>query len=104
MEDTAFLSKLNSIARLESLKLPFLQNGESPSGEFLADWARFLELCVKEGVPLSDPRWKRVTVSSNAPHTRFDLESGESTPDDPDFRVGLQLLMGMLGDDEEERG
>jgi hypothetical protein len=104
MEDTVFVSKLNSIARDESLKLPFLSTGESPSTEFLDDWARFLELCVKEGVQLSDARWKRVTVTSNAPHTRFALDLGEDDPEDPDFRVGLQLLMGMLGPEEDDEG
>ncbi len=101
MEDKVFVSKLNTIAREEGLKLPFLTAGESPSSEFLDDWARFLEQCVKDGVQLSDARWKRLTVQSNVPHTRFSLDPGQDDPEDPDFRVGLQLLMGMLEPEDE---
>lgn len=80
--------------------MPALDPEEGPTSNFLADWALFLESCVKKGVVLSDPRWQRVTINSNTPHTSFTLEADDEGAD-ADFRVGLQLLMGLLGRDED---
>ena len=60
-----------------------------------------LETCVKKGIHLSDDRWQRVSVLSKTPHTVFVLEDAGGDPGDPDFRVGLQLLMGLLEEQEE---
>ena len=102
LDDHVFIGKLNRISKKNSLVLPFLRDEEQPSSEFLEDWGRFLEMCVKEDIPLSDPRWQRVAVQANTPYTRFQLEGGGDAMPDPDFRVGLQLLMSILGRDEEE--
>ncbi len=97
MNDQKFLSVLNAVSREHGFHLPVLKSGESPSSRFLEEWAGFLETCVRKGVVLSDPRWQHVTVESNSPHSRFALEAGGGDPaDDSDFRVGLQLLLGML--------
>jgi len=100
MTDERFIRVINGIAREHRLQLPALRPHEAPSPAFVSDWARFLELAVKEGVALSDLRWLRLSIQSEAPYTRFALESGEDGEEDADFRVGLQLLMGMLDDEE----
>jgi hypothetical protein len=96
VNDTQFITILNAVSRDRGLHLPVLTAGQSPSGEFLAEWAQFLETCVRKGVGVSDPRWQRVAVESNAPCSRFTLEAAGETGSDEDFRVGLQLLLGML--------
>ena len=102
MDNKRFISKLNDITREHRLILPTLRKDETPSSEFLADWAKFLEMCVRKGVSLSDDRWQRVTVEPKTRHTYFILEEGDETSSDEDFRVGLQLLMGMLEEKDEE--
>lgn len=102
MNDQQFISILNGVSRDHALNMPVLRKADSPTGDFLAEWARFLETCVKKGVGLSDARWKRVTIESNSPHSRFMLEAGSDSTSDEDFRVGLQLLMGLL--DQVDKG
>ena len=102
MDDDVFVSKLNEISREHRLKLPPLKESELPSSAFLDTWTQFLTVCVKKGLSLSDSRWKRLTVLSNSPHTRFSLEGEGEPPVDHDFRVGLQLLMGMMGGQEHD--
>jgi hypothetical protein len=101
MNDKVFISRLNEITKEHGLKLPILDDKEPASAE-LSSWARFLELCVKKGISLGDARWNRVTIKNDTPQTKFVLEGGDSTPLDSDFRVGLQLLLGMLHEDRED--
>ena len=103
MDDQGFLDVLNGVAHENQLRLPAVRQGETPSSAFLSDWARFLELCVKREISLSDERWQRISIAADRPHTQFRLEGSGSPHSDADFRVGLQLMMGMLGDDEEPR-
>ncbi|MEE9270861.1 MAG: hypothetical protein V3V49_11435 [Candidatus Krumholzibacteria bacterium] len=101
IDDRKFISRLNQISRSHGATLPALKRGESPSGEFLADWARFLENCVKQDIPLSDPRWQRVGVQDKTTYTHFMLELDDEDRQDSEFRVGLQLLMGILGNEDD---
>ena len=101
MNDQQFISALNAVSRERGLNMPHLAGSEPPTGEFLAEWAEFLETCVKKGIGLSDPRWQRVTIESNTPHSRFMLGAGGAPSMDADFRVGLQLLMGLLDRNDE---
>ena len=101
MDDQRFLSRINSISRDHGLMIPAIQEGEPPSGALLERWAQFLEACVKQSISLADPRWQRLNAEARRDHTRFYLEDGAEPPSDPDFRVGLQLLMGMLEKDGE---
>jgi len=97
VNDERFISILNDVSGECGLCMPALSPGDSPSSEFLSDWARFLESCVKKGVELSDPRWQRVTIDTNTPHSHFTLDEAATDPSsDEDFRVGLQLLVGLL--------
>jgi hypothetical protein len=102
MKNDEFVGRLNDIARGQRLKLPVLQQGESPSSDQLAAWAKFLEECVKSGISLSDERWQWLSAEPRSSYTRFSLEDTGEPPSDSDFRVGLQLLMGMLEDEDEE--
>ncbi|UCH85581.1 MAG: hypothetical protein JSW50_07820 [Candidatus Latescibacterota bacterium] len=103
MDDTNFIKQINEIARQNQLKLPTVGKGDLPPTEFLDDWALFLETCVRSGIQLSDDRWQRVAVLSRTPHTVFVLEDSDGEARDPDFRVGLQLLMGLLEEQEENQ-
>jgi len=104
MDDELFLERINEIARDQRLHLPTPREGEAPSTAFLSEWARFLEGCVKKGIPLSDERWQRLTAESRTPHAVFALDPHTSAAVDPDFRVGLQLLMGLLAGRESKDG
>ncbi len=97
MNDARFISILNSLAKERRIKLPVLRGDERPASSAVAIWADFLENCVKRGVSLSDTRWQRVSIKEVAGCTAFVLEGGCDPPPDPDFRVGLQLLMGLMG-------
>jgi hypothetical protein len=101
MDDGLFLAKLNQISKEHHLKIPLLTSDEPPTSEEITNWASFVESCVKRGVSMGDPRWKRVTIESRVPHTTFSLEGGCEEPPDRDFRVGLQLFLGILERDEE---
>jgi hypothetical protein len=104
LDDEVFLGKINDISRRNRLSLPAVRAGELPPASFLGEWARFLEDCVRSGVTLSDERWQRLTVTSRSPYAIFAIEGSPDATADPDFRVGLQLLLGLLEnrDSEEE--
>jgi hypothetical protein len=102
LDDDVFLRKINDISRRNRLKLPTVKPGELPPASFLEEWAKFLEDCVRSGVTLSDERWQHLTVTSRSPHTVFSLEATGEVSSDPDFRVGLQLLMGLLDEQGPE--
>jgi hypothetical protein len=98
VDDEQFLINLNRIAVENNFRLPVI-NESPPSVDTIAAWAGFLHECVKRGIALSDPRWGRITVSRQKPVTVFDLPGATARPRDDDFKVGLQLLMGMLDTD-----
>jgi hypothetical protein len=98
MEDEQFIACINKIAAENRLRLPVIDES-SPTGEAISAWADFLQLCVKRGIMLSDPRWERVTIGKHKPVTVFELHGTSAERRDSDFRVGLQLLMGMLDKD-----
>ncbi len=98
MDDEQFISTINKITTQSRLRLPVIDESP-PSGEAISVWAEFLEQCVKRGIKMSDPRWERVTIGRHKPVTMFELHGSAGEPNAPDFRVGLQLLMGMLDKD-----
>lgn len=101
MDDQRFVRKLNAITREHGLVLPTLGPNEAPSSAFLAVWAKFLEICVKQGFSLSDDRWQHLAIDQKQRHSHFRLETEGQGRTDEEFRIGLQLLMGMLGDKEK---
>lgn len=100
MNDDQFLRNINRITAENRLSLPVIGGAQAPSAEVSA-WAQFLELCVKKGIKISDPRWRRLSFAKQKPVTVFELQGKSSEPTDTDFRVGLQLLIGMLEKDAE---
>jgi len=98
MDDEQFLKNLNRIAVENDFRLPVIDESP-PSADTVAAWAGFLHICVKRGIELSDPRWERIIVSRQKPVTVFDLPGATKRAKDGDFKVGLQLLMGMLDTD-----
>lgn len=99
MDDQQFIASINRASSESRLRLPGVGASASPSSEAVSAWAGFLERCVKSGVELSDARWRRLTVERDKPVTSFLLQAGSDLDEDDDseFRVGLALLMGMLG-------
>ena len=98
MDDKQFLTRLNQVSAEYNLQLPAITESP-PSEEVVRVWAGFLHLCVKRGIMLSDPRWERITVLRDKPVTVFELPGATPRRKDDDFKVGLQLLMGMLDHD-----
>jgi len=100
LDDHQFLTLINREAARAGGPLPPLAE---PSPDTLRTWGTFLEACLRNGISLSDQRWERISVVSRDPVTVFELSSAAPAPadDDDDFRLGLQLLMGMLGDRQE---
>jgi hypothetical protein len=98
MDDEQFLTTINKVTADNHLRLPVIDSAR-PSAEAVAAWAGFLELCVKKGIRMSDPRWPLLALVRSKPVTAFELHGATGEPRDPDFRVGLQLLMGMLETD-----
>ena len=105
MTDAQFLTTLNTITQDHKLKLPLLTADKTPTSDDVAVWASCLQLCVKKGISISDPRWKRVKVKRTARNfTIFELEKPSDEEPDEDFKVGLQLLMGMMDQYEHPNG
>ena len=102
MNDAQFLTTLNAITHDNTLKLPFLSADTTPSSEDVAVWANCLQLCMKQGISISDARWKRVKMkSSTKKFTIFELEETAEQEPDEDFKVGLQLLIGTIDEYEQ---
>lgn len=100
LDDHQFLLRINREAARVGQPLPALAQS---SPEALRVWSAFLEACLRSDISLSDPRWDRISVASREPVTAFELAMGAppEDDDDDDFRLGLQLLMGMLGDRQD---
>ena len=103
MDDKKFVSKLNQILSEHGLSLPLLSRENAKDAEVVSEWAAFLEICLKRGIKLSDERWSRLNIKKQSPVTVLDIDHPVSTPEKPDFRVGLQLLLGMLEEEEHNR-
>jgi len=101
MDNDQFVAKLNRIAAESPGELPVLDGQKEPSSEVIAAWAAFLQRCLKAGIRISDERWQSLSMTRRGGVVEFALdEPGRGDPDE-DFRVGLQLLMGMLGEPED---
>jgi hypothetical protein len=95
MDNDQFITRINRILTRRGVSLPVLDANTARDSRAVAAWAGFLEECVRGGIQLSDPRWKRLRVVQQAPVTKLALE-GEDAPRDDEFKVGLQLLVGIL--------
>lgn len=101
MDSDQFVAKLNRIAADLPGELPVLDGQKAPSSGVIAAWAAFLQRCVKAGIHISDERWQSLSMTRRGGVVEFSLEQpGHGEPDE-DFRVGLQLLMGMLGESDD---
>jgi len=100
MDNEQFVARLNRILADRKLTLPPLDPVAPPSGDVVAQWAAFLQECVRAGIHISDPRWQQLSITRQGPVTQFVLDAPRPGEPDDDFKVGLQLLMGMLGGGE----
>ena len=100
MDDRVFVTTLNEILEKRQFVLPPLE-AEAPSADTLRTWADFLEICVRRGIRLSDPRWSQLAISRSIPFTVFELHGERAAESQDDFPVGLQLLMGLLEDRQD---
>lgn len=103
MDDRRFAATLNDALASSSLDL-FARPDPADPG-YIAAWAEFVRACVERGVEVGDPRWGRLTVAmeDGQPHFRLGDESQpRDETDEPDFGVGLALLMSLLGRNKRE--
>lgn len=103
MDDKKFISRLNQILSEQGLSLPLLNSENARNADVVSQWAAFLEICLKSGIKLSDERWSRVNIKKQTPVTVLEIDQPVSKPEEPDFKVGLQLLLGMLEQEEQQR-
>ena len=103
MDDRRFVANLNEVLASSPLDLSAPPDPEDPG--YIAAWAEFVRACVARGVEVGDPRWGRLTAAMEDGQLRFLLgdesESREDT-EEPDFGVGLALLMSLLGRNKRE--
>ncbi len=97
MDNDQFITRINRILGESGTTLPFPAPAETPDSEAVARWAEFLKACLKSGIQLSDPRWQQLTIVRHGSDVELTLESAGSGEPDDEFKVGLQLLMGLLG-------
>lgn len=97
MDNEHFIARINRLLTERGAELPLLGPDETPDSDTVAAWADFLQACVKSGIQLSDPRWAQLKVVRRSPVTQLALEGGDMKGRDEEFKVGLQLLMGIFG-------
>lgn len=103
MDDRRFVASLNEGLVASSLD-PAAPPDPSDPG-YIAAWAEFVRACVARGVEVGDERWGRLTVAMEDGQPRFRLSDEGESPDrteEPDFGVGLALLMSLLGRNKRE--
>ena len=98
MDDRRFVAVVNGAIASTRLDLSATPDPLDPG--YIAAWAAFVRACVAGGVEVGDSRWARLTVRVEDNEPRFRLTDEPATsesPDEPDFGVGLALLMSLLG-------
>ena len=98
MENDRFIARINRILAEQAVALPVVSADGAPDSKAVAVWASFLQECVRAGIQLSDPRWQRLRVIRDAPVTELALDESTAEDKDEEFRLGLQLLVGILSD------
>jgi hypothetical protein len=97
MDNEHFIARINRLLAERGTELPLMEPDSTPDSDAVAAWAAFLQACVKSGIQLSDPRWSQLRVVRRSPVTQLALEAGDTKGRDDEFKVGLQLLMGIFG-------
>ncbi len=103
MDDRRFIASLNEGLASSPLDLAATPDPADPG--YIASWAEFVRACVSRGVEVGDPRWARLTVAMEDGRPRFRLSDADEPREDseePDFGVGLALLMSLLGRNKRE--
>jgi hypothetical protein len=97
IDDRRFVSTLNRV--WDELGLNWGDPPAPADPDAVAAWARFLAACTQSGISVGDPRWRRLEVHGRDGRPRFHLPSGTGTATSTgkDFRVGLALLVSLLG-------
>ena len=99
IDDQRFVSIVNEAFRSSRLELSAPPNPADPAD--IAAWAGFVAACVSRGVEVGDPRWRHLEIRRDGAGLRFRLDDRTAgpteEPQEPDFGVGLALLMSLLG-------
>ena len=98
MDDKKFVAIVNDACEASRLDPSAPPDPTDPA--YIEAWAGFVRACVSRGVEVGDRRWSELIVRSEQGRARFRLsdpaDAGENTGE-PDFGVGLALLMSLLG-------
>lgn len=102
MDDRRFLSILNE--SMDECGLDPYRPVSPDDPAAVAAWAGFLSRCMSRGISITDTRWSRLELRRRQGGATIILPPGTGRRPDPesssqDFRVGLSLLISMLGDD-----
>jgi hypothetical protein len=100
--DRRFVSTLNTV--WDELGLDWGTPPAPADPAAVASWARFLAACAQRGISVGDPRWRRLEVRRKDGRPRFHLPIGPgsgTSSTGKDFRVGLALLVSLLGGDSK---
>ncbi|HEU4929635.1 MAG TPA: hypothetical protein VFU38_07370 [Candidatus Krumholzibacteria bacterium] len=103
LDDRRFVAILNDAFSSSQLDLSAPPDPANPA--YIAAWAGFVRACVARGVEVGDRRWERLTVHVEDGRGRFRLTDDsepKETADEPDFGVGLALLMSLLGRNKDK--
>ncbi|HEX5132920.1 MAG TPA: hypothetical protein VFX92_10585 [Candidatus Krumholzibacteria bacterium] len=102
MDNNRFIAALNAALRETRLDPSIPAPAGNPAA--VAAWAAFLHACVGRGVSITDPRWERLVLRHAAGRPVLALGDDARAGDEPgeadDFRLGLSLLMSLLGDED----
>jgi len=101
MDDSQFTNILNRLSHEKRIDIRRFHS-KTPKGADVSSWVDLLQSAIREGVALSDPRWRRLTVENRRDRTVFALRAADQTEPDEDFRLGLQLFMTILGEEDTE--
>jgi hypothetical protein len=98
IDDGRFVAILNEV--WDACGLDWDRPPAASDAAGVAAWADFLRASAERGIAIGDPRWQRLEIRPRDGRPRFHLPDDSTTkaaPAEPDFGVGLALLMSLLG-------
>ncbi len=98
IDDRRFVEILNEVWDASGLDWDRAPAPSDAAG--VAAWTAFLRASAERGIAIGDPRWEHLEIRHLDGRPRFHLPdevTSTASPEEPDFGVGLALLMSLLG-------